>query len=121
MIAGKILQIQPDGLVIDSGYTNLDRYPLNRSWLAPGNVEANRATHVLEDRKPDSICIGLVFIADLPLTSGRMPQLYDYVHIEGFPMGEYTYHSVGDVRRVIRKFSTKLPTAMEWRINSEKK
>jgi hypothetical protein len=121
MIAGKILQIQPDGLVIDSGYTNLDRYPLNRSWLAPGTAVATRATNVLESKQPDSICIGLVFLTNLPPVSGRTPKLYDYVHLEGFPMGQYTYHSVGDVRRTIRRFSAKLPKAIEWQLNSEKK
>ncbi|HWD93255.1 MAG TPA: hypothetical protein VG938_13000 [Verrucomicrobiae bacterium] len=121
MISGKILQIQADGLVIDSGYTNLDRYPLNRSWLAPGTAIANRATNVIEGKQPDSICMGVVFIADLPPVFGRTPKLYDYVHLEGFPAGQYTYTSVGDVHRSIRKFSAKLPKAIEWQLNAEKK
>jgi hypothetical protein len=121
LIAGKILQIQPDGLVIDSGYTNLDRYPLNRFWLVPGTAIAARATNVIEAKQPDSVCIGLVFLTDLPPTAGHTPRLYDYVHLEAFPMGQYTYNSVGDVRRAIRRFSTKLPRAIEWQLNSEAK
>src|SRR5271170_3484502 len=37
LICGKILQILPDGFVVESGYTNLLREPLVQSWLAPGN------------------------------------------------------------------------------------
>src|SRR5271169_4691330 len=40
IICGKILKILPDGLVVDSGFTNLLRAPLTRSWLAPGTVSA---------------------------------------------------------------------------------
>src|SRR5579863_520397 len=42
MICGKILKVLPDGLVVDSGYTNLMRDPLDRSWLAPGTVVASQ-------------------------------------------------------------------------------
>src|SRR5580700_1179538 len=33
VVCGRILKILPEGMVIDSGYTNLMRPPLNRSWL----------------------------------------------------------------------------------------
>jgi hypothetical protein len=121
MICGKILKIQPDGLVVDSGYTNLERYPLNRSWLVPGTVVAARATNVIEGIQPDSICIGQVFLTDLPRTTGPKPKLYDYVSLEAFPVGQYTYNSVGDLRRTVRKFSTKLPNAVEWQLQETQK
>lgn len=121
MICGKILKIQPDGLVIDSGYTNLSRYPLNRSWLVPGTVVAARATNVIEGNQPDSICIGQVFITDLPRSTGAKPKLYDYVNFEAFPTGHYTYNSVGDLQRTVRKFSTKLPKAVEWQLQQSQK
>src|SRR5437870_1153334 len=41
LICGKILEVLPDGLVVESGYTNLVREPLTRSWLAPGTVTAS--------------------------------------------------------------------------------
>jgi hypothetical protein len=43
---GKILKVLPDGLVIDSGYTNIMRDPLNHSWLVPGSVKAEQATNL---------------------------------------------------------------------------
>lgn len=119
MICGKILKIQPDGLVIDSGYTNLTRYPLNRSWLVPGAALAARATNVIEGRQPDSVCIGLVFLTDLP--KGPKPKLYDYVDLEAFPTGQYTYKSVGELQRTIRKFSCKLTKAVEWELQGRQK
>jgi len=116
LICGKILKIQPDGLVIDSGYTNLARAPLNRSWLVPGTVVASRATNVIEGHLADSICIGQVFLTDLPKIKGPKPKLYDYVNLEAFPMGRYSYNSVGDLQRTVRRFSTKLPKAVEWQL-----
>jgi hypothetical protein len=121
MICGKILKIQPDGLVIDSGYTNLSRYPLDRSWLVPGTAVAARATNVIEGNQPDSICIGQVFLTDLPGITGSKPKLYDYVSLEAFPMGQYTYNSVGDLQRTIRRFSTKLPKVIEWQLQKTQK
>jgi hypothetical protein len=121
LICGKIVQIQPEGLVVDSGYTNLARYPLNQSWLVPGTVVASRATNVIEGKQPDSICMGLVFLTDLPKITGRQPSLYDFVSLAAFPMGQYTYNSVGDVRRSIRRFSTKLPKAVEWQLKQNQK
>jgi hypothetical protein len=121
MISGKILKIQPDGLVIDSGYTNLARYPLNRSWLVPGTAVAARATNVIEGNQPDSICMGQVFLTDLPRITGTKPKVYDYVNLEAFPIGQYIYNSVGDFQRRVRKFSTKLPKAVEWQLRQNQK
>jgi hypothetical protein len=42
LICGKILEILPAGLIVESGYTNLLREPLSRSWLIPGTAEASR-------------------------------------------------------------------------------
>lgn len=121
MICGKILKIVPEGLVIDSGYTNLARDPLNRSWLMPGTVVAARARNVIEGSQPDSICIGQVFLTDVPGIAGPIPKLYDYVSLEAFPIGQYTYHSVGDLQRTVRKFSTKLAKAVEWQLQQSEK
>ncbi len=114
ILCGKILKVLPDGLVIDSGYTNLMREPLNKSWLIPGTVVAERATNLVEANQPDAICLGLVFLTDLPKSPGAKPRLYDYVNVEGFPMGQYTYTSVGDLRRTVRKFTTKLANSVRW-------
>src|SRR5437762_296084 len=35
MICGKILRVLPEGIVVESGYTDLLRPPLSGSWLVP--------------------------------------------------------------------------------------
>ena len=113
-ICGKIVKVLPEGMVIDSGYTNLVRAPINRTWLVPGTVSAQRATNVVEANEPGCFCFGLVFLSDLPPARGAKPKPYDYVNIEAFPEGHFTYTSVGDVHRTVRRFSAKLATAVQW-------
>ncbi|MEY4917904.1 MAG: hypothetical protein RL616_1817 [Verrucomicrobiota bacterium] len=114
LICGKILKVLPDGIVVDSGYTNLVREPLNKSWLIPGTATATRATNLVEEKKPDAICIGLVFLTNLPKTPGAKPKAFDYVCLEGFPMGQSTYTSVGDLQRTVRRFTTKIANSVRW-------
>src|SRR5262249_23177424 len=110
-----------DGLVIDSGYTNLMRPELNRSWLVSGTVAATRAENVIEASQAGSMCVGLVFLTDIPKSPGARPQLYDFVNLEAFPAGQYAFNSVGDVGRTIRKFTTKLLTAFDLKIEEIEK
>lgn len=120
VICGKIVKLLPDGIVVDSGYTNLMRAPLNQSWLIPGSVAAERATNYVETAAPDSVCLGPVYVIDLPKPPrGMKPKLYDYVMLEGFPMGKYTYTSVGTVEHTVRQFSAKVTTAIRWRYGQE--
>jgi hypothetical protein len=120
MICGKIIKILPEGIVVDSGYTNLMRAPLNQSWLIPGTVAAERATNFVEATTPDAICVGQVYLIDLPKPPrGMKPNLFDYVVIEGFPMGSFTYISVGTVQHTVRQFSTKVTTAVRWTYGRE--
>jgi hypothetical protein len=118
-ICGKVLKILPDGLVVDSGYTNLMRPPLNRSWVVPGNVISQRATYLVEGDQPESVCVGLVFLTDLP--KKPIPKVFDYVNLVGFPAGNYTYTSVGDVHRTVRRFSTKLAKSIQWKMDKAEK
>ena len=46
------------------------------------------------------------------------PEVYDYVIIEGYPMGQYTYTSPGNVQRTVRKFSAKLEEAFDWNLQT---
>lgn len=119
IICGRILKVLPDGIVVDSGYTNLMRAPVNQSWLIPGTVVAERAANVVEEHKPDSVCFGQVFLTDLPKAPGRRPKAFDFVILEGFPMGQYTYNSVGGLNRTVRKFSTKVANAVRWMSGQE--
>jgi hypothetical protein len=120
IICGKILKILPDGIVVDSGYTNLMRAPLNQSWLISGAALAERATNFVEQTAADSVCVGQVFLIELPKPPrGMKPKVFDYVVLEGFPMGKYTYTSVGSVQHTIRRFSTKVTDAVRWRYGQE--
>jgi hypothetical protein len=120
-ICGKIVKVLPEGLVIDSGYTNLARAQINSSWLLPGVVSAERATHVVEENQPGCFCFGLVFLTDLPQARGARPKPYDYVNIEAFPEGQFTYTSIGDIHRTVRKFSPKLAAAVRWALEEADK
>jgi hypothetical protein len=111
-ICGKILKVLPDGLVVESGYTNLMRSPLDREWLIPGTAVASRATGLVEGNTPGSVCVGLVFITDIPKSRRVKPKPYDYVIIQGYPAGQYTYTSLGTIQRTIRRFAAGLPTAV---------
>jgi hypothetical protein len=118
-ICGKILNVFPSGLVVESGYTNLLRAPLTRSWLVPGTVTASRTPNLIEGNTPDAICVGLVFITDLPKSKRFKPKKYDYVIIEGFPSGQYTYTSLGTIQRTVREFTTELDKAVAWNLRAE--
>jgi hypothetical protein len=120
IICGKIVKILPDGIIVDSGYTNLMRASLNQSWLIPGSVAAERATNYVESAAPDSVCLGQVYLTDLPKPPrGTKLNLFDYVVLDGFPMGKYTYTSVGTVEHTVRQFTTKVTTAVRWRYGQE--
>ena len=108
-ICGKILRIFPNGILVESGYTNLLRGTLTKSWLVPGSVVASRAQNLVETREPGAICIGTVFLTDLP--RGK-PHQYDYVIIAGYPTGEFTYTSVGTIQKTVRRFSANLDKAV---------
>jgi hypothetical protein len=121
LVCGKILQVLPDGLVVDSGYTDLLRQPLTQSWLVPGTVKASRAENLLEENKPGANCIGLVFLTNLPKGKKFKPAQYDYVIIEGYPAGQYSYTSVGSVQRTVRQFSVSLNAAVNWNLKKSQK
>jgi hypothetical protein len=118
LICGKIVKLLPGGLVIESGYTNLLRAPLNRSWLVPATVNASRAADLVETQEPGSVCEGLVFLTDLPKSRRLKPKIYDYVVIEGYPAGKYTYTSVGSIQRTVRRFSAVLEKSVVLNLQS---
>ena len=109
-ICGKILRIFPNGILVESGYTNLLRGTLTKSWLVPGSVVASRAQNFVETREPGAMCVGTVFLTDLP--RGK-PRQYDYVVIAGYPAGDFTYTSVGAIRKTVRRFSANLDKAVK--------
>jgi hypothetical protein len=87
----------------------------------PGAVSASRATGLVEGQEPDSICVGLVFLTDIPKSRRLKPKVYDYVIHEGYPTGHYTYTSVGNVQRTIRKFTAVVEKAVDLKLQTESK
>ncbi|HEU6447935.1 MAG TPA: hypothetical protein VFV23_05815 [Verrucomicrobiae bacterium] len=118
-ICGKILMVLPEGVVVETGYTNLLREPLTRSWLAPATVTASRAENLIESREPGSICVGTIFLTDLPKSKSLKPKRYDYVIIEGYPAGRFTYTSVGTIKKNVRRYSAQLVRAVELNLQAE--
>jgi len=112
-ICGRIIKMLPSGLIVDSGYTNLMRHPLDRSWLIPATVEAERDANLIEKNEPDCVCVGLVYLTDLPKSRRTKPKIMDYVVLHAFPAGHYTYNSVGTTERTVRHFSASLPIAVK--------
>ena len=108
-ICGRILRIFTNGVLVESGYTNLLRAPLTKSWLVPGVVTASPARNIVESKEPGAICVGTVFVTDLP--RGK-PHLYDYVILCGYPTGEFSYVSVGSVKKTVRRFSANVNKAV---------
>jgi len=108
-ICGKIVRIVPDGLVVEAGYTNLLREPLTKSWLVPASVVASPAPNLVEGKEPGAICVGTVYLTDLP--RGK-PHLYDYVILAGYPTGEGTYTAAGSIKKTARRFSANLDKAV---------
>jgi hypothetical protein len=113
LICGRILRLVPEGLIVECGYTNLMRDPLDKSWLVPGSVQATRESNLVEGNEPDSLCAGVVLLTDLPRSRAAKPQQYDYVIIRGYPTGHHTYASVGDVKKTVRRFSASLAQAVK--------
>jgi hypothetical protein len=113
IICGRIMKILPDGLVVESGYPSLMRPPLSKSWLIPGTVPAERDANLIEGNEPGCVCVGRVFLTSLPRSRVAKPKLYDYVVIQAYPIGQYTYTSVGSIERTIRRFSATLATAVK--------
>jgi hypothetical protein len=117
-VCGQVVQVKPDGLVVDSGYTDLLRPELSRSWVAPGTVAATRPPNLVEAKTPGSPCVGLVFLTDTPKRPAV--KLYDYVIIEAYPAGDYVYEAVPGVTKTIRRFSAQLEYAVQWKLAHEK-
>ena len=116
MICGKILRVLPDGLIVESGYPDLLRSPLTDSWLVPGTVAVRPTPNLIESQEPGAVCVGTVFLTDLPKARGKKPKPYDYVILLSYPAGETTYTSVGTLQKSGRRFTGTLAAAVEFRV-----
>jgi uncharacterized repeat protein (TIGR03806 family) len=116
LICGRILRVLPDGIVVESGYTDLLRPPLTGSWLVPATAVATRTPNLVESREPGAVCIGTIFLTDLPKARGKKPKPFDYVILTGYPAGETTYTSVGTLQKTVRRFTGTLAGAVRLQI-----
>ena len=110
-ICGRVVQVTPQGLVVDSGFISLLKPPLHTSWVVPANVSATRDPNAVEGHVPDAPCIGPVFVTDIPKKPAA--SLNDYVVLHAYPAGEYIYTPVAPVQKTIRRFSAGLDTAVK--------
>jgi hypothetical protein len=114
-VCGKVLQIRPDGLVVDSGYADLLKPPFNRTWVVSGRASVSRDPHAVEQKKTDAICVGLVFLTGVP--KKPIVNEYDYVVLHAYPAGDYEYKPVPGVEKTIRGFSASLERAIQINMN----
>jgi hypothetical protein len=116
-IAGRVLQVLPEGLIVDSGYSRLMSPPLNRSWVVRGTASVSRDPSAVEERKPDAICIGPVFLSDIPK---RPPvKQYDYVVIHAYPAGDFVYSPLVGIEKTVRRFCAGLDSAIKINLERE--
>ena len=118
-VCGKVLQILPDGLVVDSGYAELLKPPFNRSWVVQRQATVQRDPAAVEQNRPDAICIGTVFLTATPKKPAV--ELYDYVVLHAYPAGSRTYDPVPGISKTVRRFSGSLERAVELNLQSARK
>jgi len=117
-ICGRVLAVETNGLVIDSGYDSLLRLGKKGTWHFPSTVVASRDPHLVEDQNPCSICVGQVFLTDLPRKRRAKIKVneYDYVLIDAYPAGEYSYTPPGGFSHTVRRFACGVETAVNLRL-----
>lgn len=122
-ICGRVLQVLTNGVVIDSGYADLLRPGLKADWHFPGTVTATRDPHLVENQVPGSVCIGKIFLTDLPRKRGAKIKLnlYDWVVVEGYPAGKFTYTSIEGLPHTVRRFACGLETAVKLQVTPDPK
>jgi hypothetical protein len=114
-ICGRVLQVLPKGLVVESGFTNLLDPHFRQLWRVPGTADIPRHLAPVELDAPGAPCVGLVYLTDLPKRPAV--KLYDYVTIRAYPAGEHAYVPITGVAKSIRQFAVRLSTAV--RLNLE--
>ena len=118
-VCGRVLKVFPTGVLVESGYPSLLRDSLHGAWHLPATVVASRETNLVEKLEPDSICVGTVFLTDLPRLRGAKIVPYDYVVLHSYPAGEFIYTSVGQIQHSVRRFAGGLETAVKLILQSE--
>lgn len=115
-ICGRVLEVTPTGLVVESGYTNLFMPPFNHDWLTPANASVPPRPNLVEGTAANSIAVGLVFLTDIP----RRPKVhqYDYVTLIAYPAGQHEYAPMPGIKKSIRRFAGGVETAVRLNMQS---
>jgi hypothetical protein len=93
--------------------------PLNRSWVVRGSASVSRDPSAVEEKRPDAICIGPVFLSNIPK---RPPvKQYDYVVIHAYPAGDYVYSPIEGIQKTVRRFCAGLDSAVKINLAHESK
>jgi hypothetical protein len=116
-VCGRVLQITPSGLVVDSGYPSLLQPPFNHSWVTRSTAAPARPAALVEGTAPDSIAVGLLFLTDIP--KRQKVHQYDYVAVIAYPAGQYDYVPAPGIKKTIRRFATGLERAVTLTIQAD--
>lgn len=118
-VAGRVVDITPTGLVVESGYSVLLTPPFNQSWVVHGNATVQPDAPAPEGNHPDAVCRGQVYLTNTP----RRPKLkpFDYVVIHAYPAGEETYRPVPGVEKTLRRYSASLENAVKFELERREK
>ena len=102
-VDGKILQKISDGLLVQSG----DHGRALREYRE--DVYGARGGTMTEGNAPGAEALSLVLLQDYP-----DPNMVDDGHVDviAYPIGLYSYDSVGKSQKTVRKFSCNLDTAI---------
>lgn len=118
-VAGRVVEITPTGLVVESGYSALLTPPFNQSWVVHGIATVESDPPGPEEKHPDAVCRGQVYLTNTP----RRPKVkaYDYVVIHAYPAGEEVYRPVPGVEKILRRYSASLETAVKLELERREK
>ncbi len=118
-VAGRVIEITPVGLVVESGYSALLQPPFNQSWVVHGNATVQADSPAPEEKHPDAVCRGQVYLTNTP----RRPKVkpYDYVVIHAYPAGEEVYRPVPGVEKTLRRYSASLENAVKFELERREK
>ncbi|MEI9962107.1 MAG: hypothetical protein WDM76_13540 [Limisphaerales bacterium] len=96
-----------------------------RRWIVPGWCRARPRPAarpvLLKATNRVRFALGWFFITDIPKARRTKPAQYDYVILQGYPAGQYTYTSLGTIERTVRRFSAGLSTAVDLCLEAENK
>ena len=123
LVAGRVLQVLTNGIVVESGYTNLTRPELDGDWHFPATITAAKPANQAKDQTPGALCVGRIFLTDLPLKRRAKVKInpYDYVIINAYPAGEFTYLSTEKLPHTARRFACGVETAVQLCLADETK